>query len=376
MDERILLRGRTGVGAYARGLRAAIREIAGDVTLIADRADPLGRPPAPLGRVGRVARALLPLTICARPAIPNEEQDERYFGTDLFRLSQVHFDIWGRPLSISVPGPPGIAHWSYPLPIRVEGWRNIYTVHDVIPLTAPTLTPINAGRHRRLLKALGRGAAAFVTVSGTAKREIEAALGADAPLTVDCGQAVSASRSPASSLPEPLTHRGYLLVAGTVERRKNIAAIIAAYKASRVLLPLVIAGPDGWEASEVESLLDDPSIIRLPYLPTETMRCLIANARALLMVSLAEGFGLPIAEALADGTPVITSNRGAQAETAAAAGLLVDPSDVFEISAAITRISTNDICWSTLSYMGRARSETFTPETFSSRLSALYRDLV
>jgi hypothetical protein len=92
--------------------------------------------------------------------------------SDAFRLAQVYFDVHNRPLPVRVPGPPGIMHWTYPVPLVLLGWRNVYTVHDTIPLAHPELTPIDRKRYQRLLQQLGKFAASFITVSNAARDQI------------------------------------------------------------------------------------------------------------------------------------------------------------------------------------------------------------
>ncbi len=319
-------------------------------------------------------RAISPL---ARPSRrEGRELDERrYFVADVFRLAQVFFDLYGRTLPVRIPGPSGIAHGSYPRPFHIVGWSNIYTIHDLIPLTAPGMTPINPMRHRRLMGAIVRIAAGLVTVSSTSRREIEDTIPLAGIPVVDCGQPVDMN-GPIDPLPNGLLSDRYFLVVGSVEARKNIPAIIAAHRLADTGLPLIIVGPDGSGAAAIASLIDGKSVIRLPHMPRPTVRALLAHARALLMVSLAEGFGLPIAEAMALGTPVITSQHGALAETAGGAGLLVDPKDIPAIAAAIRLLDTDDLLRRRLRGDGLIRARTFAPSNFVERLGQFYEDML
>ena len=136
----------------------------------------------------------------------------------------------------------------------------------------------------------------------------------------------------------------------------------------------MLAGPRGWHEERISIVADGARVIRLPYQSRKTTIALLANARALLMPSLAEGFGLPVAEAMALGTPVVTSNRGALAETAGDAALLVDAYSVPSISAAITRLDREDALCEALIVAGRRRAaDRFTMRAFVTRLSALYQ---
>ncbi|WP_162875495.1 glycosyltransferase family 4 protein [Sphingomonas crusticola] len=362
----------TGVSSYARQLERAHLAIGGDNALLADRAD-LGQPaPAPFGRAGRWLRALIPGARQARQPEPAGD-DRLLFAPDIFRLAQVYFDIHRCPLPVRLPGRPGIMHWTYPVPMTVVGWRNLYTVHDVIPLLHPELTDIDGRRYRRLLDRLGKSATRFIAVSGTARDEIIRVLGCPPPFVIDCGLAVDATPAAAGDLPAGLMPGGFLLVCGTVERRKNVATALAAYRLSGVTIPLVIAGPDGWGVEDVAAeITATPGVIRLPYLDRAVMRALIGHARALLMPSLAEGFGLPVAEAMALGVPVATSDKGALAETAGGAALLVDPGDISGLAAALRRLSGDDAFGAMLARAGLENAKRFTPDRFAERLTRAY----
>lgn len=322
-------------------------------------------------RIRRWTRALWPAGIDA------ELRANDCFGApDIFRLAQVYFDIHGRLLTVRPPLERGIIHWSYPLPIRLDGWRNIYTVHDAIPLVAPSLSPIDRKRHRRLLDRVGETADVVVTVSGSARSEIAEAMGWQPNSIIDCSEAVTPiqARRP---LPSELQQGAFLLVLGAVDPRKNINRLLAGHLASRCELPLVIAGPATTHGHDLERAIEKtPRVFRYPQASTEEVAALLAGARALLMPSLAEGFGLPVVEAMSAGTPVVTSNRGALAETAGEAALLVDPEDVNSIAAAIRMITQDDSLRDKLIQAGYTRAGQFTPEQFSARLDALYSRLI
>jgi len=364
--------GGTGVSSYARQLRQAHATISQDRALLSDR-ELLDHPaPAPLGRAGRWLRALAPGVRGTRsPA--NADEPSLLVSADVFRVAQVYFDVHRRPLKVRLPGPPGIMHWTYPVPLAAIGWHNLYTVHDVIPLRRPDLTHIDGRRYRRLLTRLGECAARFIAVSETARDEIVRATGCRPDFVTDCSLAVDGAPADAAMLPNGLAPHAFLVVCGTVEKRKNVARLLEAYRQSKLSMPLVIAGPDGWGAADIAPLLAaTPGAIRLPYLERASLRALIGHARALVMPSLAEGFGLPVAEAMALGTPVLTSNLGALAETAGGAALGVNPEDTAGLAAALLRIADDDALCAELACAGRRNAERFTPDRFAERLTQAY----
>lgn len=373
MDARMLVSaGGTGVSSYARHLLEAHATIGRDHSLLSDRALLDHPAPAPLGRPGRWLRALMPGTRTTR-AVSDADGQDLLVAPDVFRVAQVYFDVHRRPLRVRLPGPPGIMHWTYPVPLAAIGWHNLYTVHDVIPLRRPDLTDIDGRRYHRMLIRLRECAARFIAVSETAREEIVRALSCPADFVVDCSLAVDATPADPAALPQGLAPGRFLLVCGTVEKRKNVARLLDAYRQSKTSLPLVIAGPDGWGAREIAPLLAaTPGAIRLPYLERPALRALIGQARALVMPSLAEGFGLPVAEAMALGTPVLTSNQGALAETAGGAALAVNPEDTARLGTALRRLATDDALCAKLAAAGRRNAERFTPARFAERLTRAY----
>jgi len=372
MENRMLVAAATGIATYARALRMAQQALSTQALLLSGgRASAPDSPQSRLDRWRRSLRSVLPTGVKAQADAGG------FVRPDLFRLSQAFFTLHGRLLPVHVPGPPGIMHWSYPVPLRLAGWRNLYTVHDVIPLTHPELSPIDASRHQRLLRQIAEQADRLVTVSRSAAGEIAAALDLPQERVVDCSQPVTVEDvGTLPPLPAGLETGRYLLVCGTVEPRKNIERVVAAYRASAAPLSLVIAGPDGWNAHDLAKVLGEtPGIVRLPYQSRASMVGLLARARALLMPSLAEGFGLPVAEAMALGTPVVTSMSGALAETAGDAALLADPLDTASITHAIATIARDDALCQRLRTEGLNRTRLFDPASFADRLRVLYSGL-
>lgn len=156
----------------------------------------------------------------------------------------------------------------------------------------------------------------------------------------------------------------YLLFVGTVQPRKNLVRLIEAFENLREPgLELVIAGKQGWLAGPIESRIrtspDASSIVRLGYVDADDLPALYSGASALIMASLHEGFGMPILEAMACGTPVVASNVSSLPEVAGDAAVLVDPHDTAAISQGIRRALNPDER-QRLRRRGRQRAGTFT----------------
>lgn len=365
----MLAPGGTGVSTYARSVADAQRQLSSSTSVLNDASTCPGARQG--GRLLRWVRAL-----SRAPARVRASAGDGLYGHDLYRLAQVHFDLYGRLLEVRPPVTGGIMHWTYPVPMRLLGWHNAYTIHDGIPLTRPDLSPINPARHKRLLQRIIEAADALVTVSDAAGDEIAAELEIDRGRIVNCGQPVS-PRFDGRLPPGGLSSGAYLLALGSVEPRKNIGSLLEAYAASGVAMPLVIAGPTAGSASGLErAVARTRGVCRVPYVNPDDVGPLIAGARALVMPSLAEGFGLPVVEAMALGTPVITSWTGALAETAGSAALLVDPEDVAAIGSALRRIATDDNLHHRLSLDGLENARRFSPAVFVAALKELYSGLL
>jgi len=388
----------TGVHVYGHGLAEAVRrlgyrrEVLLDRPLAPDGSLPLyGTPPRGLGRMLRWSRALSPF---GRPAgiavgpVGRTGFERIRRATDIFRVSQVHFDIYRRPLGLFDRTPPAVMHWSSPVPIVLKGALNVYTIHDLIPQTAPELASGAQSRHRAIIKAVLAVADHVITVSETSRRAVIEEFGFPAdritntyqPGRLDVSDLATLDRA---GLPD-LKRRGFFLSIGTIERRKNIGRLIEAYLASGTPAPLVLAGAEGFGAEAElkpargyrigidKAAGEGPGVLLLGYAPALKIQALLQNARALLFPSLAEGFGLPIVEAMAAGTPVMTSRGGATGEVAGDAALLVDPCNVTEMAAAIASLEKDYPLWLSLADRGMRRARDFSVERYTERLAALY----
>lgn len=361
----------TGVAIYARVLATCVQD-AGASAVILDDQSPGARD---RNRLGRWLSAMATTGRDAAPRGGAPGAQERLSAHDIFREAQVFFNLHGRLLPVRCAQPPAVMHWTYPVPLFVEGARNLYTVHDLIPLTDPDLTGIPRGRHDRLLRRVAKQAAMLVTVSEATRTAVLRELAPAAPPVFNTLQAIEAPLQRDPALPATLRSGRYFLFCGTVEPRKNLSRLIAAHAASQVDQPLVIVGPEAEGHGSLETLIAAaPNVMRLPYQPRADLLGLIRRARALLFPSLAEGFGLPIAEAMTLGCPVLTSDRGAPAEIGGDAALLVAPLDELGLAEAIRALSTDDALCARLRAAGFARARRFTPQAYGRRLRALYAE--
>jgi glycosyltransferase involved in cell wall biosynthesis len=219
----------------------------------------------------------------------------------------------------------------------VASRRNVLVIHDVAALRQPEwYSPAYAAYQRRLLPLLVRRARQVIAVSEFSRRELAAVLGVDpanvavVPNGVD-GDVFSPDADPAPARARYGLRGPYALAVGTRIARKNAAALGSARERLGELgIELVQAG-SGRSYMEPGA---EPPARRLGYVDESLLPGLYAGAELLLMPSLYEGFGLPCIEAMACGTPVVASDRGALPETCGAAALLVDPDDADAVASA------------------------------------------
>jgi glycosyltransferase involved in cell wall biosynthesis len=175
----------------------------------------------------------------------------------------------------------------------------------------------------------------------------------------------------------------YLLFVGTLQPRKNLERLLAAFDrvaASEPSLTLVLVGAIGWQPERLTNALGALAardrVKVLGFVDDADLPPLMSGALALAFPSLYEGFGLPALEAMACGTPVLTSTTSSMPEVVGDAGLLVDPLDVNAISAGLTRLVRDDALRAGLRQRGLARAATFTWERAARETLAVLRAAV
>ena len=169
----------------------------------------------------------------------------------------------------------------------------------------------------------------------------------------------------------------YVLWTGTIEPRKNLPGLLDAMaRADRSDVSLVLVGPQGWNEDLEDRLARLGERVRvLGFVDGESLRALYAGAEVFCYPSIEEGFGLPVLEAMAQGTPVVTSAGTATAEVAGDAGLLVDPRDVEALASALGRLLDDPMARERIGTAGQRRAaETFSWEATADALTAVYEE--
>lgn len=326
--------------------------------------------------------------------------DRLYNIPELFRAATLAYDFWPRLIEPRLPHQPAVAHWTYPVPLRIRGALNIYTIHDLVPLRLPYTTLDNKRRYLRLCREIARSADHIVTVSEHSKRDIVEILGVPEERVTNTYQTAEiparfAAKTEAQAAAEVegafgLGWKGYWLFFGAIEPKKNVGRLIEAFLASGSDAPLVVLGKKAWQSEEELRLLPEDNasdallgpevarrrrVIRLDYAPFRLLISVIRGARGLLFPSLYEGFGLPVLEAMKLGTPVITSDTSSLPEVVGDAAVTVSPYDTEAIAAAIRLLDQDAGLREELSRRGPVQAARFSPERYDERLRALYAKL-
>lgn len=174
----------------------------------------------------------------------------------------------------------------------------------------------------------------------------------------------------------------FILAVGNLQPRKNIQRLVEAFVpllADYPQLKLVVVGKAAWQASAISSFVKasgaEAQIIFTGYAPDEDLLALYNMAKIFIYPSLYEGFGLPILEAMACGTAVITSNITSMPEVAGDAAILIDPYDVGAMQGALRQILTDDSYRQSLITRGLAQCQQFTWERCSAETLQVHYDL-
>jgi glycosyltransferase involved in cell wall biosynthesis len=278
---------------------------------------------------------------------------------------------WPRPESVVPDAEVVHATTLIPCPTRKP---LVVTLHDLAFLHDPgQFTRLGNAVFRRSLKLIKRHADLVLCCSqATMDDSLAVGIGSErlrlVPLGVDSQTATIAEMESVRSryqLPER-----FLLFVGTVEPRKNLRGLATAVQLLEEPLPLVVVGESGWGDAAAGVVGD---VRFLGFVPSADLAPLYASALVFCYPSEREGYGLPVLEAMAQGTPVVTSAGTATEETAAGAAVLVDPASPADIARGIVEaIGRRD----ELSALGIERAPKSTWQMTAELTRAAYRELI
>jgi glycosyltransferase involved in cell wall biosynthesis len=276
-----------------------------------------------------------------------------------------------------------VVHSAHPLLIPARRAAQVITIHDLFFLSQPgrtereirrdyaTLTPSHAHRAHAVITSTEHGKRLVIDQLGVARERIYVCR-PGAPRWKTLGGKPNVPRD------------GYLLFVGTLEARKNIGALLDAYALLLQRMPsappLVLAGratPDaaGWLARLERAPLAGHAR-HLGYVPGDGRETLYAGARALVLTSLDEGFGLTALEAMSAGVPVVASNRGSLPEVVGSGGTLLDPGDLEGFAGALHRVSSDDDAAAQAGAAGLTQARTFTWDAAAAALRRAYVEAI
>jgi glycosyltransferase involved in cell wall biosynthesis len=252
----------------------------------------------------------------------------------------------------------------------------VITVHDVAAILHPNLHP---PRDRRLLKKVVAAvpqAAAVLTVSHTTAADL-ASLGIERRRVFVAPNGFTPLPAPAP-LPPGLPPAGtYLLTVGETSPRKGYDVALQALARVDPAISLVIAGPPAGDERRLRSLVArlglESRVVRLPSLSDAELASLYADAMALCFPSIAEGFGLPVIEAMAAGLPVIASDIPIVRELAGDTAQFVNGRDPAVWAQAISTLASQESLRHELSVAARPRAQQFTWDAAAAVTQAAYR---
>jgi len=246
-------------------------------------------------------------------------------------------------------------------PLKSPSCPLVVTVHDLAVLRHPETFNLWTRQYSRLcVSRVARAARLVIVVSETTKRDVVELLPVPEPRIRVVPNGVADVFTPDG----PAEDGDYVLAVGTIEPRKNLERLAAA--TGKLGVELRVAGEEGWGHVELGA-----GVRRLGRVSDDGLARLYRGARCLAYPSLYEGFGIPIVEAMACGTPVVTSRGGATEETAGGAAVLVDPFDPAAIATGIEQAVTRR---DELVPAGLDRARAFGWDEVARRTAEVYRE--
>ena len=280
-------------------------------------------------------------------------------------------------------------HYSFPV-VHFKAKR-VVTIHDMTSFSMPELHMAFKKHHYRFyIRFSRRNADGIIFISNSARSDFVTRFGVPRGSTSVIHHGKSDQLHPSQDIaPLSRIREKYhlplqmILYVGTIEPRKNLVRLVEAFSSVAHEFPdcaLVIAGMKGWMYDDlfhrVEQLGLASRILFPGFIAEEDKVSLLCAAQVFAYVSLYEGFGLPVLEALACGIPTVTSNTSSIPEVAGSAAILVDPTDVSQIANAIGKLLSDDDLRQHFGQAALIQAAQFTWERTAAETLQVYRDVL
>lgn len=287
---------------------------------------------------------------------------------------------------------PDVAHFTNSTAPLMAPCPVVITIHDMTLWLMPDYHPITRiAAMRPIVPIVARRAAAVITVSQSAREDVIRILKLPPERVHVIYEAPARDFRPIAAGPalEAVGKRyhlppKFLLYVGTIEPRKNIVRLLEAFAQLRrkdgIEHQLILVGSKGWKDSEIYAAIERLRLFDhvrfLGHIPISDLVAVYNLADAMVFPSLYEGFGLPVIEAMACGTPVITSPNGSLKEVAADAAQFVEPTDVESIAHGIRRVLNNSVHAAHLREKGLERAGCFSWQRVAAQTYRVYESVV
>lgn len=292
---------------------------------------------------------------------------------------------WGFPPVESFTGPLDVYHGTNCFSAPTRHARRVVTIHDLTPLLFPQWHTREVRGYANELRRTIHQQDLILTISDATKQDLERCLEVPASrIRVIPLAAAEMFRPPT---PEEIRgvrtrlglQRPYVLHTGTLEPRKNLVRLLEAFSRTTDDHDLVLVGTKGWLSEDIHASIERLKLserVRITgYVDSADLPAVYAGADVFCYPSMYEGFGLPPLEAMACGTPVITSQVSSLPEVVGDAALLIDPHDVESLSESLNRLLSDQALQKELRQRGLARAKRFSWERTARETASAYREV-
>jgi glycosyltransferase involved in cell wall biosynthesis len=255
---------------------------------------------------------------------------------------------------------------------RLPEWRPkraVTTFHDLFVMTGEYSTPEFRERFTLLARQAAASSGLIITVSHFTAAQVHHLL------NVDWSRLRVIHHGVHSAPPRTVPREPIVLHVGAIQKRKNVARLIEAFRALPRHWTLVLAGSAGYGSEEILSTAGERVQVT-GYVTDRELAVLYQRASIFAFPSLDEGFGMPVLEAMAHGVPVIASNSSALPEVCGAAAILVDPTNTDELAAGLVRLAAEPDVREDYIARGLARASKFTWKAAVEKTWDVYRELL